>query len=72
VSEDQKASNVVQAFQYAKQHWAPWIGVMTLWTLSDPTWTPDREEYWWAISNPDGTARAALSAVSTARRSGSL
>ena len=72
VSEDTKASNILKAFQYAKQHWAPWIGVMTLWTLSDPMWTPDREEYWWAINNPDGSPRAALTAVKTARVSGSL
>jgi hypothetical protein len=72
VSEDQKAANIVEAYQYAKQHWAPWIGVMTLWTLSDPTWTPDREEYWWAISNPDGTPRAALAAVRSARVNGGL
>ncbi|MBV8719957.1 MAG: endo-1,4-beta-xylanase [Chloroflexi bacterium] len=63
VSEEQKADNIVQAFQYARQHWSPWIGVMTLWTLADPTWTPDREEYWWAIDNPDGTPRAALTAI---------
>jgi hypothetical protein len=72
VSEDQKASNIVQAFQYAHQHWSPWIGVMTLWTLADPTWTPDREEYWWAIDNPDGTPRAALNAVRTARLNGAI
>jgi hypothetical protein len=72
VSEDQKANNIVQAFQYAKQHWSPWIGVMTLWTLSDPTWTPDREEFWWAIDNPDGTPRAALTAVKLARANGSI
>jgi len=72
VSEDQKADNIVQAFQYAKQHWSPWIGVMTLWTLSDPTWTPDREEYWWAITNPDGSPRTALSAIRAARRDGLL
>jgi polysaccharide biosynthesis protein PslG len=72
ISEDQKAINIVSAFQYAKQHWAPWIGVMTLWTLSDPTWTPDREEYWWAISNPDGTSRAALNAIKVARQNGLL
>jgi hypothetical protein len=72
VSEDTKADNIVKAFQYAKQHWSPWIGVMTLWTLADPTWTPDREEYWWAIDNPDGTARTALSAVRSARVDGSL
>jgi polysaccharide biosynthesis protein PslG len=72
VSEDKKADNIVKAFQYAKQHWAPWIGVMTLWTLSDPNWTADREEYWWAIDNPDGTPRAALNAVRAASASGSI
>jgi polysaccharide biosynthesis protein PslG len=72
VSEDKKADNIIKAFQYAKQNWSPWIGVMTLWTLSDPTWTPDREEYWWAIDNPDGTPRPALTAVRTARSNGSL
>jgi hypothetical protein len=72
VSEDQKAANIVQAFQFARQHWAPWIGVMTLWTLSDPNWSAKDEEYWWAISNPDGTPRAALNAVRTARTNGSI
>src|SRR5438132_11553374 len=72
VSEDKKADNVVKAFQYAKQHWAPWIGVMTLWTLADPNWTPDREEYWWAIDNPDGSPRPALTAVRNARVGGSI
>jgi hypothetical protein len=72
VSEEQKASNIVQAFQYARQYWSPWIGVMTLWTLSDPSWTPDREEYWWAISNPDGSARAALAALLSARQVGAV
>ena len=70
ISEEQKAVNIVKAFQYAKQNWAPWIGVMTLWTLPDPTWGPDREEYWWAIANPDGTARAALTAIRNARLAG--
>jgi polysaccharide biosynthesis protein PslG len=72
ISEEQKAENIVQAFQYARKNWSPWIGVMTLWTLADPTWTPDREEYWWSINNPDGTPRAALSAVRTARSAGQL
>ena len=72
VTEDKKADNIIKAFQYARQNWSPWIGVMTLWTLSDPTWTPEREEYWWAIDNPDGTPRAALTAVRTARLNGSI
>ena len=38
VSEDKKASNIIDAFQYARDHWAPWIGVMYVWTLPDPTW----------------------------------
>ena len=28
---------------------------MTLWTLPDPSWGPEREEYWWAVANPDGS-----------------
>jgi polysaccharide biosynthesis protein PslG len=72
VTEQKKADNIVKAFQYARQHWAPWIGVMTLWTLADPTWTTQSEEYWWAIDEPDGTARLALTAVRTARLNGSM
>jgi polysaccharide biosynthesis protein PslG len=72
VSEDKKAANIVKAFQYARDHWRPWIGVMTLWTVPDPTWTPDREEYWWAITNPDGSPRAAYNSLLKARASGVL
>jgi hypothetical protein len=72
VSEDKKAANIVKALQYARQYWQPWIGVMTLWTLPDPTWTTDREEYWWAITNADGSPRAAYKTLLDARRSGTL
>jgi hypothetical protein len=72
VSEDKKGANILKALQYARQHWQPWIGVMTLWTLPDPTWTADREEYWWAITNADGTARPAYTGLLHARRSGAF
>lgn len=72
VSEDQKAVNDVAAYQFARQNWAPWIGVMTVWTFSDPSWTQDREEYWWAITNPDGSVRPAYTAIQAARASGAL
>jgi hypothetical protein len=72
VSEDKKAANIVKALQYARQNWQPWIGVMTLWTLPDPTWTTDREEYWWAITNSDGTPRQAYTTLLQARRAGAL
>jgi hypothetical protein len=72
VTEAKKAANILKALQYARQHWQPWIGVMTLWTLPDPSWTPEREEYWWAITNPDGSARPAYRDLLQARRSGAL
>lgn len=72
VSEDKKASNLVDAFVYAREHWTPWIGVMTVWTLPDPTWTAEREEFWWAIANPDGTPRPAYSLIRQDRRNGLL
>jgi polysaccharide biosynthesis protein PslG len=72
VSEQKKADNIIKAFQYAKTHWSPWIGVMTVWTLADPAWTPANEQYWWAIDEPNGTPRAALNAVRAARLDGTL
>jgi hypothetical protein len=58
--------------KFARANWSPWIGVMVLWTLANPTWNAEREEYWWAITNPDGTARDAYSRVLTARTTGVL
>ena len=52
VSEETKADYFVRAYQYAKTHWAPWIGLMSLIYISDPDWTPDHEQYWWAITDP--------------------
>jgi hypothetical protein len=72
VTEDKKAANIIEALEYAHQKWQPWIGVMTLWTLPDPTWTTDREEYWWAITNADGTPRPAYTALLQARQGGAL
>ncbi len=52
VTEEQKADYLVRAFQYAKQHWSPWIGLMTVIYIADPSWTPNDEQYWWAITYP--------------------
>ncbi len=52
VSEDTKADYLVRAYQYAKEHWSPWIGLMSLIYVCDPDWTPDDEQYWWAITDP--------------------
>jgi hypothetical protein len=67
VSEDKKADNILKALDYARQNWRPWIGVMTVWTVSDPSWTTEREEYWWAITNADGSPRPAYAGLVRSR-----
>jgi hypothetical protein len=71
-TEEKKAELIVQAFQFARQNWAPWIGVMTLWTISDPAWRPGDEQVWWSITNPDGSTRPAYDRLLRARQSGEL
>jgi hypothetical protein len=63
VDRDQQAKNLVGAFQCARQMWQPWMGFMTVIYLPDPAWTQQHEQYWWSISNPDGTPRPAYTAL---------
>ncbi|MGB8648824.1 MAG: hypothetical protein WCF84_26545 [Anaerolineae bacterium] len=63
VDENTKADRIVRAYQYAKAHWAPWIGAMSLIYIASPDWTNKDEKYWWAITNPDGTTRPAYDAL---------
>jgi hypothetical protein len=63
VTEETKADYLVRAYGYAKQHWSPWIGVMTTIYICDPDWTQQNEQYWWCITNPDGTPRPAFNAL---------
>jgi hypothetical protein len=72
VTEQEKADYIVGAFRWANQNWAPWIGTMVLWNLAAPGWTRENEEFWWAITNPDGSPRPAFNSVLNARRSGEL
>ncbi|MCS6834903.1 MAG: cellulase family glycosylhydrolase [Anaerolineae bacterium] len=50
VTEEERRRYIPEAFAYALEHWRPWIGLMTLIYFPKETWTPDNEEYWWAIS----------------------
>jgi hypothetical protein len=72
VTEQQKAQYIVDAFRFARDNWQPWIGVMTVWNVAAPDWSPEREEYWWSITNPDGSTRPAYDALVQARRNGTL
>jgi polysaccharide biosynthesis protein PslG len=62
-TEDVKADYLVRAYKYAAEHWTPWIGLMSLIYVSDPNWTQNDEQYWWSITNPDGSPRAAYNAL---------
>ncbi len=70
-TEEQKGEFLVRAFQWALGNW-PWMGVMTVWNLPDPSWGPEREEFWWSVADPNGTPRPAYIRLSEARRSGEL
>jgi polysaccharide biosynthesis protein PslG len=63
VDRNQQAGNLVGAFQCARQNWQPWMGFMTVIYIPDPAWTQQQEQYWWSITNPDGTARPAYTAL---------
>jgi hypothetical protein len=63
VDEQTKADYIVRAYRWAREHWSPWIGVMSVIYIADPDWTPNDEQYWWAITNPDGTTRPAYQAI---------
>jgi polysaccharide biosynthesis protein PslG len=65
VSREQQAQNLVGAFQCARQNWSPWIGLMSVIYIADPSMTQQSEQYWWAITNPDGTPRPAYTALKT-------
>lgn len=72
VDEAVKQHYVVEAFRWAYENWQPWIGVMVLWNMPAPYWTAEREEFWWSVTNPDGTTRPAYDALLAARRNGYL
>jgi hypothetical protein len=52
VSEVEQANYLVRAYQYAKEHWQPWIGVMSLIYMPHPKWGVDDEQTYWTIVYP--------------------
>jgi hypothetical protein len=61
VDEPTQARNLVAAYQYAADHWRPWVGLMSAIYIADPNWTEANEEWWWAIavSGSNGYTRPA-------------
>lgn len=68
VSEQEQADYLVRAYQYAQTHWQPWIGVMSTIYLADTAWTPEYEQYWWALTLPDGTPRPSYFALQAMKK----
>jgi hypothetical protein len=60
VSPQQQAQYLVEAYAWAAAHWRPWVGLMSAIYIADPSWTPADEEYWWAITTPEGIVRPAF------------
>jgi hypothetical protein len=43
---------MVRAYKYAKEHWQPWIAIMSLIYMPDVNWTQNDEQYWWSVIEP--------------------
>jgi hypothetical protein len=68
VTPDEQADYLVRAYDYAYENWRPWVGLMSTIYIANPAWTPDNEEFWWAITenvdwSPAGMPRPAYYAL---------
>jgi hypothetical protein len=52
VDEITQAQYFERAYQYAIDNWQPWIGVMSLIYIANPSWHMDMEETYWSIVYP--------------------
>lgn len=50
VTDELRADYFVRAYQYAADHWRPWMGLMSAIYIPDPAWTQQDEQYWWAVT----------------------
>jgi hypothetical protein len=63
VDRETQGRNLVDAFQCARQNWQPWMAAMIVIYIPDPHWTQQDEQYWWSITNPDGSPRPAYTSL---------
>jgi polysaccharide biosynthesis protein PslG len=63
VDEETQARYLVDAYQYAADHWRPWVGLMSTIYIADVSWTEQNEEFWWSITAPWGYTRPAFIAL---------
>jgi polysaccharide biosynthesis protein PslG len=53
VTEEEKADYMVRAFEYARENWSPWMGLMSLIYVCNYDWTEADEQYYWCITGPE-------------------
>jgi hypothetical protein len=63
VSEDQRATRIRAAQDFAQANWTAWIGPMILFTAADPDWGPSHESWWWSLTARDGSLRPEIRAA---------
>lgn len=64
VTEELQADYLVRAYDYAAENWQPWIGPIFTIYIADPAWTAEgNEQWWWAVTYPDGSKRLAYKAL---------
>jgi hypothetical protein len=68
VSDQEQADYFVRAYQWAQEHWRPWIGAMSAIYIASPSWTANDEEYYWSITLPDGTTRPAYREIAAMQK----
>ncbi len=49
VSPETQGNYLAKAYQYAAKMYRPWVGLMVALYYPNVEWTPEDEEYWWAI-----------------------
>jgi len=63
VTETEKGDYIVRAYQYAQKNWSDWIGLITSIYISDPHWTVNNEQFYWSLTDPDGTPRPSYNII---------
>jgi polysaccharide biosynthesis protein PslG len=52
IDENKKGDYLVRAYQWAAEHWKPWVGLMSAIYMPDVNWTKANEQYWWSVIGP--------------------
>ncbi len=52
IDELKQGCYLLGALKYAKEHWRPWIALMSMIYMPDVQWTKNDEQYYWSVIGP--------------------